>query len=497
MDTNGIYKSSFYEVKEHDDSGIFLTKYNVITANDTYVHLHRTWTNNDYHHFADGSTVKGEHKVKSQHSAHVHLNDGKIEQVQRSMKALFRSSSGHPRAENHKAFENQDIEISATGYSKMKLRRCSDAVHRRSKRSTPVNEHLDVVKSLIKDTILFTDADKIDWSEIGGEQRKVRPMAEVLRCLNKKDIKEREIAHCSSELHHMVLNDEDVFKSIKHMVRNRDHQNLTAWSIYVSALAAHGKYEAQNVLAHAVKTRTPRPLNEKEFETLLVAIHYLPNGPLHITLFDALLALAFEDKQEDQSTATAMLVLAGLTERAKRAGYNETLSESVAEMIHNRYKNKSSLYHSDSVDHEIHLRDHIWAFGNLGHHSALPFILKHVDHDDSSIRSAVISAMRKMPHKYTDKHLMKALYQDEEPNVKAAVVDVFIDRRQNLSDSIVKGLEYAMWHANKGETLDSAIREFLEITVIMRKRFTCAKNVKKSIAASVPCSRYSALESFS
>lgn len=462
MDTKGIYKSSFYEVKEHDDSGIFLTKYNVITANDTYVHLHRTWTNNDYHQFADGSTVKGEHKVKSQHSAHVHLNDGKIEQVQRSMKALFRSSSGHPRAENHKAFENQDIEISTTGYSKMKLRRCSDAVHRRSKRSTSVSEHLDVVKSLIKDTILFTDADKIDWTKIGGEQRKVRPMEEVLRCLNKKDIKEREIAHCSSELHHMVLNDEDVFKSIKHLVRNRDHQNLTAWSIYVSALAAHGKYEAQNVLAHAVKTRTPRPLNEKEFETLLVAIHYLPNGPLHITLFDALLTLAFENKQEDQSTATAMLVLAGLTERAKRAGYNETLSESVAEMIHSRYKNKSSLYHSDSVDHAIHLRDHIWAFGNLGHHSALPFILEHVDHDDSSIRSAVISAMRKMPHKYTDKHLMKALYQDEEPNVKAAVVDVFIDRHQNLSDSIVKGLEYAMWHANKGETLDSVIREFLE-----------------------------------
>ena len=35
MDTKGIYKSSFYEVKEHDDSGVFLTKYNVITANDT------------------------------------------------------------------------------------------------------------------------------------------------------------------------------------------------------------------------------------------------------------------------------------------------------------------------------------------------------------------------------------------------------------------------------------------------------------------------------
>ena len=462
VNLRGADKSTAYEVKEHDDSGVFRTKYNILSANDTHAHLHRAWTNHDYHQFADGTPIKGEHKVQSQHSAHVYLKDGKLEKVRRSMKAFFRPPNSHPRAENFKDFKKQDIEVSISGYSKLTLRSCSDPRHQRSKRSAIEKEHLDLVKSLTRDSILFTDTEKINWSEIGGERKKARPLHEVLRCFVDKSIREPEIAYCSTELHNMVRNDEGVFRAIRRLVQNRNHQNVTSWSVYVCALAAHGKFEAQNALADAIKTRNPRPLSDKEYETLLVAIHYLPNGPLHSSLFNALLELAHDDTKEDRITATGMLVLAGLAERAKKAGYNETLSESVAEMIYNRYRNKSILYHPDSVDHEMHLRDHIWAFGNLGHHYGLPIILEHIDHDDSSIRSAVISAMRKMPKGHTDQHLIKALYQDEGSDVKAAVVSVFIDRHQNLSDSVVEGLEHAMWYANKGETLDSAIRELLE-----------------------------------
>ncbi|KAJ7311796.1 hypothetical protein OS493_039835 [Desmophyllum pertusum] len=260
----------------------------------------------------------------------------------------------------------------------------------------------------------------------------------------------------------MVRNDKSVFRAIKRLVQNRNHQNLTSWSVYAAAVAAHGKYEAQNVLAQAVKTGNPRPLTSEEYETLLISIFYLPDGPLHSSLFNALLELTIEDGKGEDVTATAMLVLAALTERAKRAGYNDSLSDSVADMIHHRYRNRSSLYHPESIEYESHLRDHIWAFGNLGHHSGLPIILEHIDHDNSDIRSSVISAMRKLPPKHTDQHLMKTLYQDEHSEVKTAVVNVFIDRHQNLTESVVQGLEHALWHTDKDETLDSSIQEFLE-----------------------------------
>ena len=458
----GANKSTVYEVEEKDDSGIFRAKYNVLHNNDTHAHFHRMWTNYDYQQFADGTPVKGKHNLQSYHSAHVLLKKGKVEQVHRSTKAFFRPPNGHPRAENVKNFENQDIEVSTTGYSKLRLKSCSDPHHPRSKRSVTEKEHLDILKTLTRDSILFTDNEKINWSDVEKDNMKTRPLDELLRCLVGKSVQEREIAYCSTELHHLIRKNKRALKAIKQLFENRNHQNITSWSVFASVLAAHGKYEAQNALADAVMRSTPRPLTLEEFELLLVAIHYLPTGPLHSNLFEALLKLAFDKTKEDSITATAMLVLAGLTERATKAGYNETLSETVVEIIVNRYKNKSNIYHPDSIDHETQLRDHIWALGNLGHHSGLPIILEHIDHDDSSIRSAVISAMRKMPQEYTYHHLIKALHQDEQSDVKTAVVRVFIERQQNLSDLVVVGLEHAMRHANKGEALDSAIRVFLE-----------------------------------
>ncbi|KAJ7311797.1 hypothetical protein OS493_039836 [Desmophyllum pertusum] len=62
-------------------------------------------------------------------------------------------------------------------------------------------------------------------------------------------------------------------------------------TVLQAAVAAHGKYEAQDVLAQAVKTGTRRPLTNEEYETLLISIFYLPDGPLHSSLFTALLEL--------------------------------------------------------------------------------------------------------------------------------------------------------------------------------------------------------------
>ena len=433
-----------------------------MSVNDTHAHLHRKWTNFDYEHFADGTPVKGEHRVQSQHSAHIHIKDGKVDKVHRTASAFVGPTKGNPRAENFKDFQKQNVEMSTSGYSKLTLILCSDLKQRRSKRSISENEHLKTIKSLTRDSLLFDDADKIKWSAVGGEKIKTRPLYKVLGCFVDESVREHEIGYCTNELHHMIRNDKSIFRAVKELVQTRNHQNLTSWAVYVAALAAHGKYDAQNALAHAVKTDIPRPLTSEEYETLLLSIFYLPNGPLHATLFDALFKLTLEDEKGEDITSTAMLVLAGLTERAKKAGYNTTLSDTVAEMIHRRYRNRSSLYQPDSVEYESYLRDHIWAFGNLGHHSGLPIILEHIQHDNSGIRLAVISAMRKLSPTHTDQHLMRVLYLDEHSEVKAAVVNVFRDHHMNLSDSVVHGLEYALWYAEKGDALDSSIQEFLE-----------------------------------
>ena len=482
-------RSNIYEVQEHDDSGIFRTKYNVLSANNTHAHIHRTWTNFDYQKFADGTPAKGQHKIQSQHSAHVHVKDRRIDQIHRTHEAFFRPANGHPRADNFEGFQgqDQDIEMSTRGYSKLTLRSCSEPNRQRSKRSTSEEEHLKIARSLASDNLLFTDTEKINWSKIGGEKKTMRPFYEVLRCFTDKTMKEREIGDCSNEIHRMVRDDQGTFQTVARLVRDRSHQNLTSWAVYVAALAGHGKYEAQNALAQAIQADYPRSLSHEEYETLLVGTFYLPEGPIHTRLFDALLQLISREEKGDEVTSTAMLVLAGLVERAKRAGHNETLSGNIAEMIHNRHRNRSSLYHPDSEEYEMNLRDHIWAFGNLGHHSGLSVILEHIDHDNSGIRSAVISAMRKLPPEHTNQHLLRALYMDEHSEVKAAVVNVFVERHQHLSDSVVQGLEHALWHAPESETLDSSIMELLENhgnhpkAVYLRKRRSAIHRRKRAL----------------
>ena len=137
LNLRDAHRSNIYEVQEHDDSGFFRTKYSVMSANDTHAHLHRTWTNQDYQTFADGTPAKAEHKVQSQHNAYIHVKDGKVERVHRTNEAFFRPANGHPRADNFEGFKSQeqDIEMSTKGYSKLTLRSCLGPEHHRSKRS--------------------------------------------------------------------------------------------------------------------------------------------------------------------------------------------------------------------------------------------------------------------------------------------------------------------------------------------------------------------------
>ena len=454
-----------YKVEEHDDSGSYNAKYTVLAANESHAELHRTWTNYDYQEFADGMPVRGEHKVQSQHDVHVHLKEGKIHMVHRTNKAYFRPPQGHPRAENLDEFPEQDIEMSTRGYSKLTLRSYSKSRHRRSRRSpNEDDDHAEYTKTLKRESLIFRDAEKIKWKDIGGEdqRKKTRPFYELIRSFTDKSVKEREIGDCSRELNYLIRNDETTFMKVRDIVTQRTHENITSWAVLVSNLAQHGQLQAQDILAHALKTDYPRTLSKEEYEALLEGIFYLPKGPLHQKLFNALFELAAKGHRHDDVSAMAMLVLSGLVKRAKLAGYNETLDNSVAELIHSSYQNKSTLYRAETEEHESYLRDHIWAFGNLGHLSGLTVILEHADHDSSGIRSAAMSAMRKLPQEHTDQHLMKALYEDEHNDVKAAVVGVLIERHQDLKEPTVTALEHVLWHAEEGDSLDSALQELLE-----------------------------------
>ena len=453
-----------YKVREHDDSGHYKADYTVLTANESHAQLRRSWTNYDYEEFADGMPVRGEHKAHSQHDVHVDVRDGKIHSVYRINKAQFRPSKGHPRADNYDGFPDQDIGMSTKGYNKLTLQSCSQSKHRRSRRSaTSGEDHTEQVKTLERESLVFKDSGKIDWKKYGGEQtRNTRPLYELIRCFTDKSLKEREIGDCSRELSHLIRSNEEAFKKVSNTLIQRTHQNITSWAVLVSSFAWHGTLQAQNVLAQVLTSNHPDTFSLEEYEALLTGIFYLPKGPLHQKLYEALFESAMKGHKHKDVSSMAMLVLSGLAKRAELAGYNETLQHRVAELIHTSYRNKSNLHKADTEDHESYLRDHIWAFGNLGHLSGLPVILEHADHDSSGIRSAVVSAMRKLPQEHTDHHLMKALYEDEHSDVKAAVVGVLTSRHQDLNDAVVATLEHALWHAEDEDSLDAAFLQLLE-----------------------------------
>jgi hypothetical protein len=54
------------------------------------------------------------------------------------------------------------------------------------------------------------------------------------------------------------------------------------------------------------------------------------------------------------------------------------------------------------------------------------------------------------------------LKHDEHVTVKAGVIEVFLERRQNISDEMREAIEDALWSAEEGDELDSKITEFLD-----------------------------------
>ena len=457
-----------FRVHEEDDSGRYLANYTLLEHNDTHLLLRRTWNNYDYIELPDNLPVKGEnvHKVKTKYIVHADIIDGKVQKVRRAHEAFFQNPKGHPRSENFKGFHvnSQDIDISADGYSHLVLRSCSRLQNHRVTRSAKDDllETNKFTKSLKKDRLLFTNQDQIKWAVVGGEEKKTRSLYELIKCYSDMSIPEDEFAECVKELHYLVVNKREVFLQMRKLIDERSHQNSTTWMALINAMSAHGGFEAQNVLANALHFDIPRPLNKEERQIVLEAVFFLHKAPLHDLLFRKLVEYVKDESRYKDASAMSMLILASVIKRAQAQGFNVSLGDTVLRLIHDSYTNKSTRYIPGTAEHESYLRDHIWGLGNLGHVKGLDIILRHQNHDSSDIRSAVISAMRKLPAGHTNEHLLNAIYHDEENHVKSEAIKVFIERHQDLTETIAKAIEYAMSSAEIGDELHSVINEFLE-----------------------------------
>ena len=452
-----------FNTEEEDDSGVHVTYYDVVHRNSTHVDFTKQWSGNDYSQYADGRPVEGKQHVKSRYNSAVTIENNAIKSVKRTHFSQLHDEKAFKRPLNNPGYQNQpDINFKASGESYLNLLGCS-AEPRRTKRSLADENAASSLANLKQDTLTHSDVHRLRWSDIGNLKKPTRTFYELLRCYSDPSVKRNELSQCVKELHYLARTDDETHRKIAELTLSRSHKNFSTWSGLVGALVVKGDHATQKVLTKALVSEDPRPLTDNEHSTLLEAVFFIPAGPLYPELLQALKSLHKNKSKSDEVTVRAMLVMSGLVHRVHEAGYNRSLSDTVAQHLHHSFKTHPGRFHDDeSESHETYLRNHIWAFGNLGHASSLNTITRHLDHDSSGIRYSAVSALRKLPSQDTDHHLLRALKHDEHVTVKAGVIEVFQERQQNISDEMREAIEDALWSAEEGDELDSKITEFLD-----------------------------------
>ena len=455
-------KTTSFNTEEEDDSGVHVTYYDVTYRNDTHADFTKQWSGEDYIKHADGRPVEGEQHAKSRYDSAVKIEDNVIKSVKKTHFSHMHDDKQFKRPLSNPDFQNQpNFDFKASGESQLDMLACSQKP-RRSERSVTDEIPGTLLANLKQDTLTHTDVHRLHWSKIGNLGKPTRTFYELLRCYSDPSVKKNELSQCIKELHFLARTDDETHRTIAELTLSRSHQNFSTWSGLVGALVVKGDYETQKVLARALLSEDPRPLTDKEHSILLEAVFFIPAGPLYPELLQALLSLHKNNSKSDEVTVRAMLIMAGLVRSVHEAGYNRSLSDDIAQHLHQSFKTHPARFHDDeSETRETYLRNHIWAFGNLGHGSSLNTIVRHLDHDSSGIRYSAVSALRKLPSEVTDHHLLRALKNDEHVTVKTGVIEVFLERRQNISDDMREGIEDALWSAEEGDELDSKITEFL------------------------------------
>ena len=478
-----------YSTEEEDDSGIHLAYYDVYERNFTHLHLTKKWSSDDYLKHVDGRPVEGEQHSKSHYYTSLEIQDGAIKNAKRTHFSYLWSDAPYNRPLNKPEFQQQpDLELKASGESHLSLLRCVTPANRRSKRSS---EQLhSSLENLKQDTLSYDGIHRLKWSSIGDPNKPSRTFYELLRCYSDPSVKENELSQCIKELHYLAKTDDEIFENIVNLTLERSHLNFSTWSGLVGAIVVRGDCKTQKILSRAILSEEPRPLLDKEHAKLLEAVFFIPAGPLYPELLQALLSLHKNSSKSDEITVPAMLVTSGLVRKCHDAGYNRSLSESIAQHLHQSFKTHPARFRDEeSQSHDEYIWSHVCAFGNLGHISSLDLITRYLDHDSSGIRYFAVSALRKLPAQYTDSHLLRMLRNDEHVTVKAGVIEVFIERRQNLTNELRDAIEDALWISEEGDELDSKITEFLEnhndkshhVIKKLRKRRSIIRRKKRAL----------------
>ena len=455
-------QNTSYSAEEEDDSGIHIAYYDINERNSTNLQLTKKWSSDDYREHADGRPAEGERHSKSHYHTSLEIENGAIKNARRSHFSYLHSDKPYNRPLNKPEFQEQpDLELKASGESHLNLIRCIRPHNRRAKRSS--EKFHSSLKHLKQDTLSYGGMQNLKWSSVGDPNKPSRTFYELLRCYSDRSVKKSELSQCVKELHHLAKIDDEVYKNIVHLTLARSHLNFTTWSGLVGSIVVRGDYQTQKILSQVIVSKEPRPLSKKEHAALLEAVYFIPAGPLYPELLQALLFLHKNSTKSDEISVRAMLVTTGLVRRSHDAGYNRSLSESVAQHLHQSFKTHPARLHDrKSTSHDEYIWSHVCAFGNLGHISSLKLITRYLDHDSSDIRYFAVSALRKLPTQHTDHHLLRILRNDEHVTVKAGVIEVFIGRRQNITDELRDAIEDALWISEEGDELDSKITEFLE-----------------------------------
>ena len=459
------FQNVSYSAEEEDESGIHRSHYSVNKRNLTNLHLTKKWSNNDYLKHADRHPVDGEQHGESHYHTSLEIENGAIKNVKRTHFSHLAKDKRYNRPKNKIEFQRQpDLELKASGESHLNLLRCVSPTYTSNGRMKRSSGKIPMfLENLKQGTLSYDGLNGIKFSSAGDPNKPSRTLYELLRCYSDPSVKESELSQCVKELHYQAKTNDMIFENIVNLTLERSHLNFSTWLGLVGSIVVRGDYKTQKILSSAVLSEKPRPLSDKEHAKLLEAVYFIPAGPLYPELLQALLSLHMNSSKSDEITVRSMLVVSGLVRRCHDSGYNRSLSESIAQHLHQSFKtHPARLHDAESSSHEGYIWNHVSAFGNLGHTSSLDFITKYLDHDSSGIRYIAVSALRKLPKEHTDHHLIRILRKDEHVTVKAGVLEVFIERRQNLTNELRSAIEDALWICEEGDELDSKITEFLE-----------------------------------
>ena len=459
-----VKENTSYSHDEEDDSGIHTAHYNVSSESLKSVDMTKTWSESDYSKYADGRPGSKIKHSNSFHKSTIKIYDGVVQNVRRTHTLYFNEILFDDYHSSKSSAFQSEYNIKTYGESHLQLIQCTYPNNKRRRERSLQSEDVSWLNKFNKDTLMFRELHLVRRYD-DEEEINLKTVYELLRCHWDPAVTKSELNECIKELHIQSKKHNSTFQSIVALAESLSHQNLTTWSALVGCLVIKNDELTQRVLANLITTAYPRSLTDTEFEYILEAVFFLPSGPLSPRLIESLLSV-YENKNGSKNTEVshmAMLVVSALVKKCYEAGHNNSLPDFIIGRLLNSFMNHPHRHHdNESETYQSYLRNHLLAFGNLGHISSLNFVTSQLNDDNSVIRLSAVRALRKLPSNETDHLLLDVLKRDEHVSVKTAVIKVLTERGGDISAEFRNGIVDALWETEEKDEFDMAISQFLK-----------------------------------